>query len=254
MGITIYNSGILAQIGNIPAEAPSFIFPANTSKFNGTSDFKTYTNRISSNTFTIETHMKLDDVTTQQRIVTETNGSQFIMTFYVQDGELNFGYRDSASAFKSIVTSVSLNIGQEYHVLARLNTADTMKIYVDGVDEASLAVSLPILSTSISDQTIGASTDGGASGFIKGSLAMFGFLDIALTSSEVGDLFNASNISTCYANRNTLYKNNDNGFYRFCNFDGNTGEELDDQSGSNALTGGTITDYSNSGLSVECLP
>ncbi len=129
--------------------------------------------------------VKLTNTTTAWRSVVGKGSNYYLETY---GDQVYFGYYDG-SAWKEVSTSSgTLKAGKWYHVAGSFdNTANTLKIYVDGALKSSAAATTTPASSSDKLQ-IGAAYDS-ASQFFPGTLDDVRVYNRALTASEPAEMY-----------------------------------------------------------------
>jgi len=155
----------------------------------------------------------------------------------------------SGSSNTSSTTAPSTSV---YRHVGFVYNGSTVKIYVNGTEEGSVAYTAGIFDSS-AEVIIGAYGGADIGNFPYGG--KLGFPRIwskALSSSEVTEEYNLGN-PICFASLSAGIKTNLEYAPRFCNFNGNSGAELTDQSTNSITTTNTGTfGYTGSGLTVDC--
>jgi len=173
-----------------------------------------------------------------------TTSSSFGSTWWTTDKpSFYFVNGTSGVQFDSLT---ALNLDQWYYLMCVYN-GSTVKIYHDGVEDNSVAYSAGF-NAPTQVFKVGKDIDGQ----FLGSMMYPQLYDKALSAAEVLEAYNSGN-PKCYASLSSGLKTDLKLYPRAGNFDGNTGDELVDQSGSgNTLTNYNATPFTGSGLSVEC--
>jgi len=234
---------------------PPSIFAANTANLNGTNQYFEPDSAISSGLSTISLYckVKFDTVSTSQYLYYELTGADGFTAFgfnLSSPGFLTAAYRDTGSTHRSVTTASALSTGQWYSLLMTIDVDSAMKIYVDNVEGASLALSTPPIfsGAQFGPPTIGASLSlGSRSNLLNGSIAFMGSNSRIITATERADLLT----SDCYDDLGTL-QNNMIEYWELAEWSGHTGQALTGQHSANNLTNAGATPFTGAGLTVEC--
>jgi hypothetical protein len=163
--------------------------------------------------------------------------------------KLGFGANDGGAwtASNYVASTSNVNDGQ-WHLGVGVydNTANELKIYIDGVLEATTTtVPTPLFSASMLS-AVGRYAPS-AVAYYDGEMAFVGHAHQALTAGQITTIYN-NGVPLCYADLGVTL----DGFYNLSNYNGNNGSELTDQVGSNDLTNVGSTPFTGTGLIVEC--
>lgn len=231
-------------------------FAVNSANLNGTQgeDHFVSSNSVrGGDTLSIDAYVRFKDLVGVQRIYFEGNAGFHQLVFGGDADRMSFGINATGNDLQYITSASILSIDTWYHVVAVFDKDVGKKLYVDAVeviDDVGAYVNSVSVST---NKTWGADKFGGIDANANINLAFGGLNNIAFTPAQVAELFVSSTKTKCFEDRPDFYKNSSQGFYNFGNFDGNTGTETDDQSGSgNTITTTVITGYTDVGLEVEC--
>lgn len=116
----------------------------------------------------------------------------------ISNGQLQMHSRNSTPATQTVTATGTLNFNTWYHVVGvRNSVTSTMKLYIDGVEAGSVAVSGTALDAG-SNLMIGKRSSNNSE-YWQGRLDEVSYFPKALTDAEVLELYNSSRQHTCYS-------------------------------------------------------
>ena len=234
------------------------VFSSNTSSLNGVDQLYT----LDTTTFsgateaTISMWARFTSLPSDSRLFYEGTSSAAFSKILLrtQGSNLSLGMRDAPTGtFKQLVaTGVGLVINTWYNIVGVIDTINNKIIlYVDGVQVGTTTITMSAIdnSTPIDAISMGRGND---DEFVMGSLAFPRFWTRVLTPAEIVTQYNIGD-AFCFSSLSPSLKVDLDYSARLANFDGNTGDELVDQSTSGITTTPINTPtYADVGLLVDC--
>ena len=182
--------------------------------------------------------------------------------FSYSDSEKSWDLRQEGSKYKVFVSADGTNTTgvtsstapsiSVYQDIGFVYNGSTLKLYINGTEEASTSYSSGLFE-SITGVVIGAYGGVNLGAFpYGGDVAMFRIWDRDLSTVEITERYNAGT-PICYSSLSSGLKSGLVYSPRLCNFNGNSGDELVDQSTSGITTTNyNTTPFTGTGLDVEC--
>jgi hypothetical protein len=231
-------------------------YAANTANFNGVDQYFGAGNpaplQITGN-ISVFMRVKADSVSSTDIIASK---------FSYSDSEKAWDLRQEGSTYKVFVSADGINTTgvtsstapstSVYQDIGFVYNGSTLKLYINGIEDGSTSYSSGVFD-SITGVVIGAYGGVNLGEFpYGGDTAMFRIWNRDLSTVEITERYNAGD-PICYSSLSSGLKSGLVYAPRLSNWDGNTGDELVDQSTSGITTTNyNATPFTGTGLNVEC--
>ncbi len=238
---------IYTNIADIPSGGTQ-IFDVNSANLNGVNQYFTLTD--SGDDFTecsFFVRLKTTSLESRQRLLSASDNK---MIFDIRDGNKLLWADIGGDVIEYSTSAVSDGY---WHTMGFTVQGSTIKFYIDGINVLTDTIT-PIDSKDFSADFCRSWLDN--SSYYRGALAFMYFCRSEFLQSYVDEISQAS--AKCFDDLSSELQSeliNNGSAWDLSNFNGNTGQELIDQTGNgNDLTNVGSTPFNGTGLQVECTP
>ncbi len=252
-----YGYGYGCTINKSSGGGGSQIYPVNSATLNGTSQYYSAGNKynLSNQNFGFAGWFRFNNTATSQFLFGKYQASTNDQSYYFYWSNVLGAFIFDTSTTGTGVTkgyshSFTPTDGVWYHI-AVVREANTYKLYIDTVLVHSEAMTDNLFTSSASFEWGGISS---SSLFAQVNLfAVNNVVGDSYTQSDLSAMYSGDDVANCYTSLPQALKDKFTAYNRLGNFNGNAGEETDDQSGNgNNLTSIGSPTYTDQGLQVEC--
>jgi hypothetical protein len=204
----------------------------------------------SSNTFGFANHtgsvsawVNIDSLSSENHILSKRDsGNPGNRQWYLRvltSGAVEFELFNTDSNTDDVISTTTLNTNQWYHIVATLTTSN-LKIYINGVEDASESSTYSTIQNAGADLEIGRRGKNSGYGYFDGSIDQVRIYDTALTSDQVTELYNEKQ---CYITKDASDPFGDSSEVAFYEMENNA----NDSTGSYNGTASNVT-YSSDAI------